>query len=207
MRRTKEEAEQTKQAILDAAVDVFTEYGVAKATLERIAKAANVTRGAVYWHFKNKLEIFDALQESLHSAFIQRILEGLEVEHPNPVGQLQQLCTQLLIEIDQDEHKRKALTLFMLKCDYSGDLVASKQKIDARKADTLKAFRRYFEKAIENGSIAESANPAVLTMAINCFMRGILIEYLDTPNSMNLQQDVPALMAFFFSDLPHHCRS
>ena len=43
MRRTKEEAEQTRNAILEAAVDVFTEKGVARATLEQIAKAANVT--------------------------------------------------------------------------------------------------------------------------------------------------------------------
>lgn len=57
MRRTKEDAELTKQTILKAAVDVFTERGVAKASLEEIARKADVTRGAVYWHFKNKMEI------------------------------------------------------------------------------------------------------------------------------------------------------
>ena len=67
MRRTKEDAELTKQTILKAAVDVFTERGVAKASLEEIARKADVTRGAVYWHFKNKMEIFDALHENLHT--------------------------------------------------------------------------------------------------------------------------------------------
>ena len=106
MRRTKEDAELTKQTILKAAVDVFTERGVAKASLEEIARKADVTRGAVYWHFKNKMEIFDALHENLHTPFIERIMEGLEAEHPNPVGQLQELCTNIFLDLDQDEPEK-----------------------------------------------------------------------------------------------------
>ena len=121
MRRTKEEAEQTKQAILDAAIDVFTDRGVARATLEQIARSADVTRGAVYWHFKNKIEIFDALHEKLHTPFIERIMQGLEVEHPNPVDQLQTICTNLILDLHEDAQKCKAISLFMFKCDYSGD--------------------------------------------------------------------------------------
>ncbi|TIV74343.1 MAG: TetR family transcriptional regulator, partial [Mesorhizobium sp.] len=62
MRRTKAEAEQTREAVLAAAVDVFLERGVTRATLEQIASTAGVTRGAVYWHFRDKQEIFTALE-------------------------------------------------------------------------------------------------------------------------------------------------
>ena len=65
MRRTKAEAEQTRQAILAAAIRVFLERGVARATLDEIATAAGVTRGAIYWHFRDKLEIFLALEERI----------------------------------------------------------------------------------------------------------------------------------------------
>ena len=51
MRRTKEQAEQTRVAILEAAERLFLEKGVAQCSLEQIARAAGVTRGAVYWHF------------------------------------------------------------------------------------------------------------------------------------------------------------
>lgn len=62
-RKTKEEALETRNRILEAAVEVFLEKGVSQAGLEVIAEKAGVTRGAVYWHFKNKADIFEALQD------------------------------------------------------------------------------------------------------------------------------------------------
>ena len=53
-RRTKAEAESTRAAILDAAEVLFYQHGVSRTTLEKIALAANVTRGAIYWHFENR---------------------------------------------------------------------------------------------------------------------------------------------------------
>ncbi len=54
MRKTKEEAQQTRSNLLNAALNVFYERGVSKVSLDEIAKTAGVTRGALYWHFKNK---------------------------------------------------------------------------------------------------------------------------------------------------------
>ena len=62
-RRTKAEAEETRQRILDAAERLFFVDGVSRTSLELIANAAGVTRGAIYWHFKNKVELFEALHE------------------------------------------------------------------------------------------------------------------------------------------------
>lgn len=62
MKRTKAEAEQTRDAIIAAAITVFLERGFSRATFDEIARTAGVTRGAVYWHFNSKLEIFDALE-------------------------------------------------------------------------------------------------------------------------------------------------
>ncbi|ACF15170.1 transcriptional regulator, TetR family [Chloroherpeton thalassium ATCC 35110] len=58
MRVTKEQAEQTKKALIDAGLDVFSEKGFASTRLEDIVKHAGLTRGAFYWHFKNKLELY-----------------------------------------------------------------------------------------------------------------------------------------------------
>lgn len=58
MRRTKEDALFTRQKILSAAFDVFLQEGFDGASLEQICKAAGVTRGAAYWHFKNKKDLY-----------------------------------------------------------------------------------------------------------------------------------------------------
>ena len=61
MRRTKEDAEQTRKDILAAAMDIFSEKGYSKTTFDEIAKHVNLTKGAVYWHFRNKPDIVAAL--------------------------------------------------------------------------------------------------------------------------------------------------
>ena len=65
MRRTKEEAAQTRAALLDAAEQLFAERGVSRTSLADIAAAAGVTRGAVYWHFRNKSELLDAINSEM----------------------------------------------------------------------------------------------------------------------------------------------
>ncbi|MDS7773050.1 TetR family transcriptional regulator, partial [Klebsiella oxytoca] len=53
-RKTKQQALETRQHILDVALRLFSQQGVSSTSLAAIAKAAGVTRGAIYWHFKNK---------------------------------------------------------------------------------------------------------------------------------------------------------
>ena len=60
-RRTKDEAEATRNALLDAAEKMFYKRGVTRTSLEEVAKAAGMTRGAVYWHFKDKIELCEAM--------------------------------------------------------------------------------------------------------------------------------------------------
>ena len=54
MRKTKTEAQKTRQHLLDAALEVFWRDGVTRASLQAIAQEAGVTRGALYWHFKTR---------------------------------------------------------------------------------------------------------------------------------------------------------
>lgn len=63
--KTREEAEKTRTKILDAAFDIFTRKGFVRTTLHDIAAAAGVTRGAIYWHFKDKSELFKALSDEI----------------------------------------------------------------------------------------------------------------------------------------------
>lgn len=67
MRRTKEEAEKTRRQILEAAIDVFSEKPYSKVSIAEIAEKVGMTKGAVYWHFKSKNELFIKLAEYLHS--------------------------------------------------------------------------------------------------------------------------------------------
>ena len=64
-KRSHEEALQTKKQIMDAAISLFTIKGYEKTSLSDVARAAGVTRGAIYWHFENKGELLIELLQSI----------------------------------------------------------------------------------------------------------------------------------------------
>lgn len=78
MRRTKEDAEQTRKAILASAMDMFYEKGYSKTTFDEIAKRINLTKGAVYWYFRNKPDIVAALINDFAEQYLSGIKEFLE---------------------------------------------------------------------------------------------------------------------------------
>lgn len=57
--KRKQDSLLTKQRLLETAFENFYDVGFENTSLEKISKDANVSRGAAYWHFKNKSEIFN----------------------------------------------------------------------------------------------------------------------------------------------------
>lgn len=122
VRKTKQAAQETRDGILDAAERVFHAKGVSRATLADIATEAGVTRGAIYWHFSNKAEVFDAM--------MRRAVEPLEaidsgdysgVEHP-----LEELRTRLaavLGRIQTDPRYLRVFTIAWHKSEYVDEMV------------------------------------------------------------------------------------
>lgn len=73
-RKTKQEAQETRQHILDVALRLFSQQGVSSTSLGEIAKAAGVTRGAIYWHFKDKSDLFSEIWELSESNMVNSSL-------------------------------------------------------------------------------------------------------------------------------------
>lgn len=73
-RKTKQEAQETRQHILDVALRLFSQQGVSSTLLGEIAKAAGVTRGAIYWHFKDKSDLFSEIWELSESILVNSSL-------------------------------------------------------------------------------------------------------------------------------------
>ena len=63
MRKTVEETEKTRRLLVECATKRFILEGFSDTKLEDIAADAGLTRGAFYWHFKNKKAIFRGKQQ------------------------------------------------------------------------------------------------------------------------------------------------
>lgn len=86
VRRTKEEALETRNRILDAAEHVFFEKGVSRSSLADIAQAAGVTRGAIYWHFENKGDLFTAMFDRVILPLDEMKAATVDPDEPDPLG-------------------------------------------------------------------------------------------------------------------------
>ena len=83
-RKTREEALATRENILDAALACFHENGVAGTTLATIGERAGYSRGAVYWHFKNKSEVLEAMIRRTHMPFLERLRRTASPRREHP---------------------------------------------------------------------------------------------------------------------------
>ena len=83
MRKTKEDAEKTKQEIIDAGIRIFGKKWYITVSMEEIAQEAGVTRGAIYWHFKNKADLFKEIHylvsEEINSTINESITYGVTI--------------------------------------------------------------------------------------------------------------------------------
>lgn len=117
-RNTKEKALETRDRILDAAEDVFYDKGVSNTSLNDVAQAAGVTRGAIYWHFKNKSDLFDAMCSRIRLPIQDMIEDMADEKTADPLGQLSKGCEFVMQQVVENPHYRKVLTILFHKCEY-----------------------------------------------------------------------------------------
>ena len=79
-----EQTEVTRRALLQAAREIFTESGYAGATTEDIAQRAGVTRGALYYQFRDKLGLFRAVVEDLYLHITQKVVSAIQASREEP---------------------------------------------------------------------------------------------------------------------------
>src|SRR6266496_5674514 len=102
VRKTKVEAAVTREQLLDAAERVFRDRGVAKTSLAEVAAAAGVTRGAVYWHFKDKADLFEAMCERATLPLDALLCEASTRPGDDPLGVLRELSLAALTTLATD---------------------------------------------------------------------------------------------------------
>lgn len=123
MRRTKEDAAKTRQAVVDAALRLFSQRGYSGTTFRAIADEAGCSRGPIYWHFANKQELFDEIL-----AYSQRPLEALvvtDLDLDHPVAAARSFAERWLDLLTEDRYFRQSFEIFLNKTEFTDDMAAT----------------------------------------------------------------------------------
>lgn len=176
-RRTKEEAQATRAALLDAAEYVFQQRGVSRTSLADIAQKAGVTRGALYWHFKNKADLFSAMLERVTSpmdADWESIKDGdgdlLELWYAHLLRSLHQIV--------HDEQTRRVLQIAMQKVEHNEEMSPVVDQFIQVHRVHADCERRVLEQAASARQVQLSAPAAKLANGVHSLVHGLIYGWL-----------------------------
>lgn len=155
-RRTKEEALATRDALLDAAEAAFDARGVAATSLGDIAAAAGVTRGALYWHFRDKADLLQAMLARAAFPFEQEW--RATVDGADPLGHLERTACHV-IERMAAEPRLQCLHRIVGQHDACGDDCAP---IVERHRLVRAAFLRRAETLLRRARRAGQLRPGIV---------------------------------------------
>lgn len=181
-RKTKEDTEQTRSAILDSALKTFYEKGFSRTTFDEIAKRINLTKGAVYWHFRNKADVIAAIIKQRIPSQDSTDIRVVSVE------ELKKKIIERTQVIEKDKNVKDFLFFMLYRMEWSEAVLDNvwTQIGDLCELSDNNLYENllYLQK---NGQIKKEVNIADLKDILICFMRGCVNKYISgTSNNINL---------------------
>jgi TetR/AcrR family acrAB operon transcriptional repressor len=186
VRRTKEEALETRHRLLDAAEVLFQAQGVSQTSLQQIAQKAGATRGAIYWHFKDKADLFNAMMDRVKlplEAAAQKVTGGPDAD---PVEDVERMMVEALKQMTTDPQLRRVFDVATHKVEYTHDMESVHQRhLEARNACVID-----FEKALLAGARrARTRLPipaAAAAQGLHALISGLIQDWLLDPEAFDL---------------------
>ncbi|ACB35969.1 transcriptional regulator, TetR family [Leptothrix cholodnii SP-6] len=174
VRRTKEEAAATREHLLDTAEQVFLARGVSRASLLDIAAAAGLTRGAIYWHFKDKAELFLAMLDRImlpcEAASCDLTLQaGGDFEQ-----MLRQAVLQPLQRLCADERTRRVFTVIIHRTEYGDDMLSVRTRHLQAIADWTAGMATLLRSARQQRLIHADVDPDLAARGLFALVDGLL---------------------------------
>jgi len=186
MRRTKQEAALTREAILDAAEHAFLEFGVSRTSLAQIAQYAGVTRGAVYFHFADKAEIFRAIIARVRFPQEEMITQILSRQSVNPLDVLEEAAFTCLQRFCHDEQQQRVLIILTQRCEYVGEFSDMSARLRQAIDQMIDLFTRMLRVAKERGMLHANWEPENAARALVSIVGGLIGEWLHAERTYDL---------------------
>lgn len=192
-KKTKADALKTRQHLIETAIVQFALRGVGNTTLNDIADAANVTRGAIYWHFENKIQLFNELwlQQPPLRDLIQDRLIGRWGN--NPLQRLREKLVVGLQYIAEIPRQQALMQILYHKCEFNSEMI-SEQEIRDKIGLSHRSIRKSLQECMDENLIASSLDLDVIIIILHGSFSGIIKNWLMNPASYDLYGQAPVLV-------------
>ena len=188
VRRTKADALVTRNSLLDAAEHLFQAHGVSRTSLNDIAIAAGTTRGAIYWHFKDKADLFNAMMER-----VTMPLEGVlasaagEAEAAdNPLLSLRNSMMNALKQTAHDEQTRRVFEVATHKVEYVSEMQAVRERHLRVRNQCMAMTEKALREVVRREAIKLPMPLPTAALGLHVIMDGLIQNWLLDPQAFDL---------------------
>ncbi len=186
VRRSKADAQATRNSLLDAAEHLFQERGVSRTSLNDIAVAAGTTRGAIYWHFKDKADLFNAMMERV-TLPLEESLQCAAAAHAQcPVVELRLAMLEALRKTATDAQTRRVFDIATHKVEYVAELLAVKERHLRVRNECLARTRLAMQRAVELSGRPLPVEVDSAALGLHVMIDGLIQNWLLDPQAFDL---------------------
>ncbi len=192
-----------KNQILEAALRVFARRGFYKARMDDIAEEANLSKGALYWYFRGKDAILQALVDKTFN-LIMRDLLRTAADHERPVPErLRQIARSA----------EESVGFFDAAMPFIHEIYALATRTGPVRTAMQGYYRRY--KAVLANLLAEGMtrgelrphDPEMMAVAFIVQFEGLLLLWVVSPQDFDLHAHWQPMAEFFIQsmlpEVPH----
>lgn len=202
VRKTREAALATRESLIDAAETVFRREGVTRTSLAEVAAAAGVTRGAIYWHFRDKNELLAAMCDRTVLPIDAALERAGEEAQTDPLGALRRFAVDALTRLATDERTQAVFEILFHKCELVGELAEDPTGAQSEgRRECLRSVERLFALAVERGQLPEGADPALAAHTMHAYVIGLMHEWVLDPSAYDLAKRAPQIIDLYLAGL------
>jgi TetR/AcrR family acrAB operon transcriptional repressor len=199
-RNSKVEAEQTRLRILDTAMREVSTRGYARTNLEQIARNAGVTRGAIYGHFDNKVELYQQLMRFSQEPIYALIREVRDCRQA-PLRSLRRFMNDWLALLTTDQRHRDSFEILLNKTELTEELSGLIEREQQLTQDVIDALAAIMARAINQGELPTSLGDRQAGVAAYAYLMGLTQTWLFNPSLFPLGAWREALTEYFIQGL------
>ena len=188
VRKTKEEALETRNLILDTAEAVFHEKGVAKTSLNEIAEKASLTRGAIYWHFKNKADLFDAMMQRVILPMEEFVAKSEDENLADPVTYLRESALRVMLSMVTDARTRRVFEIVLHRTELVDDMLPIRDRHLAGRQGCITKLTLGIQNAVNKGALAAGTNPRLAALGMHSLIDGLIANWVLAPDEFDLME-------------------
>jgi TetR/AcrR family acrAB operon transcriptional repressor len=199
VRRTREQALETRDRILDAAEGLFLSNGVSRTSLAEIADSAGVTRGAIYWHFANKPDLFIAL--------IERVVLPIEkavrcvVAAGDPIGHIRACARDALRAAAREPRSRAVFEIISQKTEYVGEMSVARDRQLEGMTQCLAHVSQAVACAMGTGCLPRTVDPCGAAIGLHALIDGLIRNWLLGGARFDLEREGGRAIEIFLAGL------